>query len=175
MNIIKFISLELKAKKEGSLHAIRNKKKAYDLIELLNYLFYEYTRTDLDLIINNLEIIDEEKDDEIIMHGNNRTLCLDLKNPNIFHICSFSDYVDFEKTLTAPIENHSFVTYLQENELILFTIDRNDFLQLLQDWHTILHDKPQCILLYQNKSNNVGFKSFDSIKIADQYIDDHRK
>lgn len=175
MKIIKYIALELKAKKVGSLYAIRNKAKAFDLLEMLNYLFFEYTRTDFDLIVQNLEIIDEEQDDEIIMHGNSRTLCVDLENPNDFYICPMSDYLDFEKNITTSTQQQSFVHYLQQHQLDLFKIDRKNFLELLQDWHTILQKKPQSVILYQDKSNHVAFVSCESKEQADQYLQKHTK
>ena len=175
MKIIKYIALELKAKKVGSLYAIRNKTKAFDLLEMLNYLFFEYTRTDFDLIIQNLEIIDEEHDDEIIMHGNSRTLCLDLENPDNFYICPMTDYLEFEKSLATSRQKSSFVQYILQHQLDLFKIDRKVFLKLLQDWHMILQNKPQSIVLYQDKVNYVEFVSFESKEQADQFIQKNTK
>src|SRR3989339_1183880 len=139
MKIIKYILLELKAKKEGSLYAIRNKNKAGDLVELLEYLFFEYTRTDLAYILENLAIIDEEKDDEIVLHGNTRTVCIDLVNLTDIYICSFTDYQNFEDSIPYISPEYSFVEEIKDNKFESFKINRQSFLQVLRDWHTILN------------------------------------
>ena len=170
MNIIKYILLELKAKKEGSLYAIRDKTKAGNLVELLEYLFFEYTRTDLDYIVQNLEIIDEEKDDEVVLHGNGRTVCIDLANLTDIYICSFADYQNFEESVPFASTEHSFIKLLKQNNFESFKIDRHSFLQVLHDWHTILDARPHAIILYENKEHRVAFKLFESLELANQCI-----
>ena len=175
MKIIKHLLLELKAKKEGSLYAMRDTTKADDLMLLLNYIFFEYTRTDLASITQNLEIIDTEKDDEVILHGNARSLIVDLVNLQKIYICSFSDYQKFEISQQISTADRSFTDYLKLNKLEFFTIDRQSFLQVLRDWHTILDTRPQFVIIYQNKESGVALKTFSTRESADRFIADHTK
>lgn len=170
MKIIKYILLELKAKKEGSLYAIRNKTKAGNLVDLLEYIFFEYTRTDLAYILANFTIIDEEKDDEIVLHGNGRTVCIDLANLTDIYICSFADYQKFEDSIPYASLEYSFVELLKNNKFESFKTNRQSFLQVLRDWHTILDARPQAVILYEDKEHHVAFQSFNSIEQANQFI-----
>ena len=153
MKITKYIILQLKAKKEGSMYSIFNKQKAADLIEMLDYVFFEYTRTDYDLITQNLSVLDTEMDDEVIMHGNRRSLYLDLKNPDTIYISSFADYLDFEENLPFTTSNRSFVDELKKNNFDHLKVERKSFLLVLQDWHTIIEEKPAYVILHQNKND----------------------
>lgn len=162
--------LELKLKKEGSLYAIRDTTKASDLTNLLEYLFFEYTRSDRAYIIENLKIIDEERDDEIILHGNGRSLCIDLENLDDIYICSFADYQKFEGRVPFVSREYSFVQELQQHYFKSFKIDRTSFLEVLNSWHTILDLRPHTLVLYQNKNNHVAFQSFESIEQAKKFI-----
>jgi hypothetical protein len=175
MKIIKYILLELKAKKEGSLYAIRNKNKAGNLVELLEYLFFEYTRADLIYILENLTIIDEEKDDEVILHGNSRTVCIDLTNLTDIYICSFADYQKFEDSIPYASSEYSFIEKLKQNIFESYKIDRISFLQILGDWHTILDTRPQAVVLYENKEHHIAFQTFEPIEQANQFITQHTK
>lgn len=169
MNISKYITLELKAKKEGSLYAIYHKAKAAYLLFLLNYLFFEYTRKDFDLIVKNLEIIDEEMNDEIVVHGHSRSLFVDLNDPTTLYISLLADYLNFEDSPAADRIDATFVDELTKKKFDHFKINRKCFLKLLQDWHTILEKKPVRIILYQDKKNQVGFQSFTTKEAAELY------
>ena len=186
MKILKHLLLELKAKKEGSLYAMRDTTKADDLMLLLNYIFFEYTRTDLEFITQNLEVIDEEQDpdvakaiadigDEVILHGNTRSLILDLTNLQTIYICSFSDYQKFETSQQTSTIDGNFVDYLTRKKLEYFIIDRQSFLQILRDWHTILDTRPQFVILYQNKESGVALTTFATRESADKFIATHTK
>lgn len=170
MKIVKYLLLELKAKKEGSLYAIRNKTKAGDLTHLLEYIFFEYTRTDLAYIVENLKIIDEEQDDEVVLHGNGRTVCIDLSNRTDIYISSFIDYQKFEDSIPYISPEYSFVEQLKQNVFASYTIDRASFLQVLHQWHSILDNRPQAIILYENKEHNIAFQSFYTIEDANKCI-----
>ncbi len=171
MNIIKHLTLELKTIKDGPLYAIRSKSKANtDLIFLLNYLFFEYTRKDLDLIIQNLQVIDEEMDDEIILHGTTRSLFLDLTNPTSLYISFLTDYLDFEDSLTGDSTSLTFVDELKNKKINHYKIDRKSFLELLQTWHTIIEKKPAHIVLYENKNGLTGFESFATQESIDHFL-----
>ena len=160
MNIIKFITLELKTVKEGPLYTITNKAKAGDLILLLNYLFFEYTRKDLELIMQNLEIIDEEMDDEIVVHGKNKSLSLDLANPTMLYISQLTDYLKYEDSPAADAIDATYADHLKKKKLEHFRIDRESFLKLLRDWHVIIEKKPSNLILCQDKFGKIGFQSF---------------
>jgi|GEM_PF-1736770 len=169
MNLIKYIALELKAKKEGSLYSIRNKKKSKDLLLLLNYLFFEYTRKDLDLITKNLAVIDEEQDDEIILHGHSRSLFLDLTDQKIIYISLLTDYLDFEDSLNLDSTNLMFVDQLKKKKFDHFKIDRNNFLNILESWHKIIEKQPHSLILSQDKNNLVTFQLFENQEAAELY------
>ena len=154
---------------------MRDITKAGDVILLLNYIFFEYTRNDLAYIMQNLEVIDEEQDDEVVLHGNARSLIIDLTDFTTIYICSFSDYQSFEESLPFSATNRSFVKFLKSSELEFFKIDRQSFLQVLQDWHTILDARPQFVILYQNKDNHIALKQCATRESADRFIADHTK
>ena len=170
MNIKKYLTLDLKKVKDGPLYAIRSRAKATDLLFLLNYLFFEYTRKDLDLIIKNLEVIDAEMDDEIVLHGTSRSLFLDLNNPDALYISFLADYIDFEDSLTSDSTSLTFVDELKKKKISHCKIDREIFLKLLQDWHTIIEKKPAHIILYEDKNGFTGFESFTAAESADKYL-----
>ncbi len=169
MKLTKYLTLALKTKQEGPLYAIRNMTKAGDLTLLLNYLFFEYTKKDLDLIIKNLAVIDEEMDDEIVVHGKNRSLLVDLNNPTILYICLLADYFKFEDSPAADALDVTFVDQLKKKKFEHFKINRKCFLKLLQDWHAIIEKKPTHIILYQTNNNEIGFQSFATQQAADFY------
>ena len=173
MKLTKYLALELKTKKEGPLYAIRTMTKAGDLVLLLNYLFFEYTRKDLDLIIKNLEIIDEEMDDEIVIHGSSRSLLVDLNDPTTLYISLLADYLKFEDSPAANALDVTFVDQLKKKKFEHFKINRKCFLKLLQDWHAIIEKKPTQIVLYQNNLGQVGFQSFATKEAADLYPPTH--
>ncbi|MDP3788325.1 MAG: hypothetical protein Q8Q60_03360 [Candidatus Chromulinivorax sp.] len=170
MNITKYVTLELKTIQDGPLYAIRNKSKATDLIFLLNYLFFEYTKKDLGLITKNLQVIDEEMDDEIVVHGTSRSIFLDLANPTNLYISLLADYIEFEDALTCNSKNLTFVSELKKKKIDHYKINRDSFLQLLQDWHTIIEKKPAHIILYEDKNGWTGFESFTTKESIDQYL-----
>ena len=170
MNLIKYLALELKTIKDGPLYAIRSKSKATDLLFLLNYLFFEYTRKDLELIMKNLQVIDEEMDDEIVLHGSSRSLFLDLTNSKTLYISLLADYLEFEDSLTGDSTSITFVDELKKKKINHFKIDRESFLKLLQNWHTIIEKKPAHIILYEDKNGLTGFQSFMNQESVDQYI-----
>ena len=170
MNIVKYLTLELKTIKDGPLYAIRSKSKAADLIFLLNYLFFEYTRKDLDLIIKNLQVIDEEMDDEIILHGTTRSLFLDLTDANTLYISFLTDYLNFEDSLTGESTSLTFVDELKKKKIAHFKIDRKNFIKILQNWHTIIEKKPTHIILYEDKHGSTHFQSFMNQESIDRYI-----
>jgi hypothetical protein len=170
MQIKKYLTLDLKKIKDGPLYAIRSRSKATDLLFLLNYLFFEYTRKDLDLIIKNLEVIDAEMDDEIVLHGTSRSLFLDLNNPDTLYISFLADYINFEDCLTSDSISLTFVDELKKKKISHCTINRDIFLKLLQDWHTIIEKKPAHIILYEDKNGLTGFQSFSTLESVDQYL-----
>jgi hypothetical protein len=170
MNLAKYLTLELKTIKDGPLYTIRSKSKATDLLFLLNYLFFEYTRKDLDLIIKNLQVIDEEMDDEIILHGSSRSLFLDLTDPTTLYISHLADYLDFEDALTCNSKNLTFVSELKKKKIHHFKINRESFLKLLQSWHTIIEKKPTHIVLYEDKNGSTDFQSFMTQESVNQYL-----
>ncbi len=170
MNITKYLALDLKKIKDGPLYAIRSRSKATDLLLLLNYLFFEYTRKDLDLIIKNLEVIDAEMDDEIVLHGTSRSIFLDLTNPTMLYISFLADYINFEDSLTGDSQSLTFVDELKKKKISHFKIDRESFLKLLQAWHIIIEKKPAHIILYEDKNGCTGFQSFINQESVDQYL-----
>jgi len=170
MNVVKYLALDLKKIKDGPLYAIRSRSKATNLLFLLNYLFFEYTRKDLDLIIKNLEVIDAEMDDEIVLHGTSRSVFLDLTNPTMLYISFLADYIKFEDSLTSNSTSLTFVDELKKKKISHVKIDRESFLKLLQTWHTIIEKKPAHIILYEDKNGYTGFQSFATQESADQYL-----
>lgn len=170
MSQTKYLALELKTKKDGPLYAIRNQTRAHDLVLLLNYLFFEYTRKDLALILQNLEIIDEEMDDEIVMHGTTRSLLVDLANPNMLYISLLTDYLNFENSPAANAIDMTFVDQLKKKKIEHFKINRKSFLQLLRDWHVIIEKQPAHLILYEDKNGIIGFQSYASQEAVDRYL-----
>jgi hypothetical protein len=169
MKLLKYLALELKTEKDGPLYAIRNKSKAQDLVLLLNYLFFEYTRNDLALIVKNLAVIDEEMDDEIVVHGNSRCVAIDLAQPANLYIALLQDYFKFEDSPSGNAIDITFVDELKKKKFESVTINRNCFLKLLRDWHTIIEKKPIRIALYQDLNKKIGFQSFATAQAADVY------
>lgn len=169
MKLLKYLALELKTEKDGPLYAVRNKTKAGDLVLLLNYLFFEYTRNDLQLIIKNLAVIDEEMDDEIVIHGTSRCIALDLTQPANLYIALLQDYFKYEDSPQGNSIDITFVDELKKRKFESFTINRNCFIKLLQDWHKIIEKKPVYIALYQDSNKKIGFQSFATAQAAGLY------
>ncbi len=166
MKLTAYLGLTLKPAKEGSLYAITNKSKAGDLILLLNYLFFEYTRNDRALIINNLAIIDEEMDDEIVVHGTSRCLAVDLNQPAHLYIALLQDYFKFEDSASGNAIDITFVDELKKKKFESMKINRSCFLQLLQNWHTIIEKKPCNVALYRTIEGLIKFTSFATPQAA---------
>ena len=169
MKLLKYLALELKTQKDGPLYAIRNKSKAGDLILLLNYLFFEYTRNDQTLITKNLAVIDEEMDDEIVVLGTTRCVAIDLAHPANLYIALVEDYFKYEDSPHGNSIDITFVDELKKKKFESVTINRNCFLKLLQDWHAIIEKKPSNIVLYQDLNKKIGFQSFSTKQAADVY------
>ncbi|MBP6870159.1 hypothetical protein KBC04_04715 [Candidatus Babeliales bacterium] len=167
MQILKYVILKINNEQnENGLYVIINKLYAFDLLYLLSYLYFEYTRRHYQFILESIEIASESLDDEVIVQGNKENIFLDLKNPNTFYIASLFDYLDFK-----PI-NVSFVEELKQNKFKYFKIQKQSFIKLLEDWNNILDIKPSYVVLYQDKNDWVGLQSFQSKEDMEQFIED---